>query len=121
MSSKRLDAISDYRRQRYSLRIDCRSCERVVIVVPQLIIDFCERRRWSRQMDFVERRLRCCKCGARSVRCGPSFVTPRVELRAGFGPSAEWQVLANKRPKLRFGFQVALVGYSVAQWGGKIR
>ena len=71
MSSKRLDAISDYHRHGYMLRVDCKGCGRVAIVEPWQIVELCQRRGWSRQMGQVERRLRCSKCGSRSVQCGP--------------------------------------------------
>lgn len=73
MSSKRLDAISDYHRHGYMLRVDCKACGRVAIVEPRQITELCQRRGWSRQMGQVERRLRCSKCGGRDVLCGPSY------------------------------------------------
>jgi len=73
MSSKRLDTISDYARHGYTLRVECRSCQRVAIIHPMEISLLCQRRNWSRQIAFVERRLRCSKCGSRDVRAGPGF------------------------------------------------
>ena len=58
MSSKRLETISDYARHGYMLRVDCRSCQRVVIIHPMEITLLCQRRNWSRQIAVVERRLR---------------------------------------------------------------
>ena len=73
MSSKRLDAISDYHRHGYMLRVECGTCERAVLIEPWQIVQLCQRRHWSRQMGQVERRLRCTRCGSRDVRCGPSY------------------------------------------------
>ena len=39
MGSKRLDAISDYHRHGYSLRVDCRACRRVAILEPLPIVE----------------------------------------------------------------------------------
>jgi hypothetical protein len=58
MGSKRLDAISDYARHGYVLRVDCRHCKHVGLLDPAPIIDLCQKRGWSRQMTFVEARLR---------------------------------------------------------------
>lgn len=73
MSSKRLGAISDYSRHGYMLRVDCKSCKRIAVIDPLQIVQLCQLRQWSRQMQAVERRLRCSQCGSRDVRCGPSF------------------------------------------------
>jgi hypothetical protein len=73
MGSKRLDAISDYHRHGFRLRIDCRACGRVAIVDPLEIVEQCRARGWSRQMPAIERRLRCSRCGGREVRLGPAF------------------------------------------------
>ncbi|WP_188710068.1 hypothetical protein [Novosphingobium marinum] len=73
MSSKRLDTISDYHRHGYRLRVDCRTCGRTVVIEPLEIAMLCQRRKWSRQMASVEKRLRCSKCRSRDVRCGPGF------------------------------------------------
>jgi Zn finger protein HypA/HybF involved in hydrogenase expression len=73
MSSKRLDTISDFTRHGYSLRVDCRSCKRLVIIDPRKITLLCQRRNWSRQLAAVERRLRCSQCGSRDVRLVPGF------------------------------------------------
>ena len=42
----------------YMLRVECRSCQRVVIIHPMEISLLCQRRNWSRQIAVVERRLR---------------------------------------------------------------
>jgi hypothetical protein len=73
MSSKRLDAISDYSRHGDMLRVDCKGRKRVAVIDPWQIVQLCQRRQSSRQMQVVERRLRCSQCGSRDVRCGPSF------------------------------------------------
>ena len=73
MSSKRLDAINDYARAGYKLRVDCRGCSRVVIMEPLELMMTCQRRGWSMQMGQIERRLRCSECGSRDVRLGPAF------------------------------------------------
>ena len=73
MSSKRLDAINDYTRAGYRLRVDCRGCNRVVVIDPLEIVLLCQRRNWSKQIGEIERRLRCSKCGSRDVRLGPAF------------------------------------------------
>ena len=74
MSSKRLDAISDYTRHGYTLRVDCRACGRLAIIDPLKITLLCQQRQWSKQTAAVERRLRCSKCGSRDVRIGPGFL-----------------------------------------------
>ena len=48
MSSKRLDAISDYHRHGYMLRVECGTCERAVLIEPWQIVQLCQRRHWSR-------------------------------------------------------------------------
>ena len=73
MSSKRLDAINDYTRAGYRLRVDCTGCNRIVIIDPLEIVLLCQRRNWSKQIAAVERRLRCSKCGSRAIRLGPAF------------------------------------------------
>ena len=73
MSSKRLDTIADFTRHGYRLRIDCRSCGRLAIINPLEITMLCQRRNWSKQIDAIERRFRCTKCGKRDVRIGPAF------------------------------------------------
>ena len=73
MSSKRLDAINDYARAGYRLRVDCRGCCRVVVIEPLEIMLTCQRRGWSMQIAFIEKRLRCSQCGGRNVRLGPAF------------------------------------------------
>lgn len=73
MSSKRLDDLGDYHRHGYRLSVECRQCNRVVILDPLPMLEQCQRRRWSRQMPAVGRRLRCSNCGARNVRVGPAF------------------------------------------------
>ena len=73
MSSKRLDAINDYNRAGYRLRIDCRGCNRVVVMEPLELMMTCQRRGWSMQVAQIEHRLCCSKCGSRDVRCGPAF------------------------------------------------
>jgi hypothetical protein len=74
MSSKRLDSISDYRRHGYALRIDCLGCGHMAKIDPNVIVKLCMAHGWSKQLAYVERRLRCTKCGKRDVRCGPAFV-----------------------------------------------
>lgn len=73
MSSKRLDAISDYARHDYRLKVECRSCGHTSKLEPDKLVALCMMRGWSRQMSSVEARLRCQKCGKRDVRCGPAF------------------------------------------------
>ncbi len=73
MSSKRLDEIGDYSRHGYRLRVDCLGCKRIVIIDPLELVMTCQRRGWSRQIDAVERRLRCSSCGGREVRLEPAF------------------------------------------------
>lgn len=73
MGSKRLESIADYSRHGYMLRVDCKGCKRVAVLDPWQIVQLCQRRQWSRQMQAVERRLQCIQCGSRNVRCGPSF------------------------------------------------
>ena len=73
MSSKRLAAINDYTRAGYRLHVDCRGCNRVVVIDPLEIVLLCQRRKWSKQIGEIERRLRCSKCGSRDVRLGPAF------------------------------------------------
>ena len=73
VSSKRLDDVGDFRRHGYNLRIDCKQCGWVAVLDPTELVLLCNRRQWSRQIGSVEARLRCSKCGAKNVRCGPVF------------------------------------------------
>ena len=73
MSSKRLDSIADFARHGYRLRVDCLACNRVAIMDPRRIVEICSKRGLSRDMQAIERRLRCSACGSRRVRCGPAF------------------------------------------------
>jgi hypothetical protein len=75
MSSKRLDAISDYARRGYALKVDCQDCGHAGKLDTRKITDLCQQGGWSRQIAAVERRLKCSKCGGRNLRCGPAFVS----------------------------------------------
>ena len=70
MGTKRLDSISDFNRHGYDLRVTCR-CGHVGRIDSKTLTAQCVARGLSRQMHAIERRLRCAKCGARDVKCGP--------------------------------------------------
>ena len=73
MGTKHLRAISDYHRNHFNLRVDCRACGHVALLDPLPIVLLCQERGWSRQMASVQARLRCKACGAKDVFCGPAF------------------------------------------------
>ena len=70
MGSKRLDSISDFNRHGYDLRVTCR-CVHVGRIDSKALTAQCVARGVSRQMHAIERRLRCARCGACDVKCGP--------------------------------------------------
>ena len=76
MSSKRLESLGDYLRHGYRIRLECLSCNRVVIkpVVP--LLRMCRERGVSHRLVLLEKQLRCSKCGLRDVRIGPAFEEP---------------------------------------------
>lgn len=73
MSSKRLDAISDYARHGYRLKVDCRQCGHAAKLDAAALTELCMQRGWSRQMGSLQARLRCGNCDSRDIRCGPAF------------------------------------------------
>lgn len=76
MSSKRLDSLGDYLRHRYRVRLECLSCNRVVIksVVP--LLEMCRERSISHRTVLLEKHLRCSNCGLQNVQIGPAFEAP---------------------------------------------
>ena len=74
MSSKRLDKISDYARHGYAINAQCRECGHAAKLDAQAISNDAVQRNLSRNVDAVERRLKCQNCGKRIVRIGPAFV-----------------------------------------------
>ena len=73
MSSKRLDSLADFSRHRYRLRADCLKCKRVAIMDPLDLLQRCQAKGWSYQLEAVRRRMTCAECGSREVRLGPAF------------------------------------------------
>jgi len=73
MSSKRLDRISDYAREGYRLRVDCRDCGHTAFLDARELTSLCVKRGWHKDMFSVGKRLRCSNCGSRNVLSGPSF------------------------------------------------
>jgi len=72
MSSKRLEALADFARHKYLLRIEC-ECGGVVLDDPHKIIRACQAWRISYRLDAVAGRLRCEKCGRKPWRVGPGL------------------------------------------------
>jgi ribosomal protein S27E len=73
MGSKRLDAISDYARHGYDLRVACSDCAHVAVLDARKLTALCIKRGWSRDMRLLMARLKCGKCGSRRVLTGPAF------------------------------------------------
>lgn len=73
MSSKRLDAISDYARHGYNLRVACADCAHVAVLNARELTQQCVERGLSRDMGQLSDRLKCRKCGSRRVITGPTF------------------------------------------------
>jgi hypothetical protein len=73
MGSKRLDAISDYARHGYDLRVACSECAHVGVLNARELTQLCIRRGWSRDMRLLLPRLKCRNCGSRRVLTGPAL------------------------------------------------
>lgn len=71
MSRKRLHNMDDFRRHGYSLRVECRACERLVTLDPLIVHQLCRTKGWDRSLYGVEARMRCSVCGSKRVFCGP--------------------------------------------------
>ena len=73
MSSKRLDKISDYARHGYVIKAQCRDCGHNAKLDARVISNDAILRNLSRDLDAIERRLKCLNCGTRNVKIGPAF------------------------------------------------
>lgn len=73
MSNKRLDTVSALARHGYALSVECLSCGHMAKLDARAISEEATRRNLSREIEAVERRLKCGRCGERNVRCGPAF------------------------------------------------
>lgn len=73
MSSKRLDKISDYARHGYTLKAECKHCGHSAKLDARALSDDAIKRNLSRDVEAIEQRLKCQKCGMRNVRFGPAF------------------------------------------------
>ena len=73
MGSKRLDKISDYARHGYAVKAECRKCGHSAKLDARTLSDDAIRRNLSRDIEAIERRLKCHQCGKRNVRIGPAF------------------------------------------------
>ena len=65
--------LADFSRHRYRLRADCLKCKRVSVLDPLDLLQRCQAKGWSYQLEAVRRRMTCAECGSREVRLGPAF------------------------------------------------
>ena len=72
MGTKRLDKISDYARHGFNLQAVCRRCGHTSVLDSRAVSTDCIKKRLSRDMEAVRRRLRCGDCGHRDIFCGPT-------------------------------------------------
>ena len=73
MGSKRLDKISDYARQGYAAKAECRECGHSAKLDARALSDDAIKRNLSRDIGAIERRLKCHQCGKRNVQISPAF------------------------------------------------
>jgi hypothetical protein len=68
MVRHKLDSVNDFARKGYNLRITCQGCGHVVDASATTMMQDLIRRRCSRSIYVLERRLKCGECGARKAR-----------------------------------------------------
>ena len=73
MGSRRLDSLTDVSSAKYRLRVDCLSCNRLVILDPVPLTLRCHARGWSLRLEDVRARMVCAERGSKRVRLGPAF------------------------------------------------
>ena len=67
MSRKRLDDLADFLRN--GVWVICRNCRHHRALDPRALMTVCAERGWSRQIEAIERRCRCTRCGRSGARC----------------------------------------------------
>ena len=71
MVRHRLDAVNDFARQGYNLRITCRVCEHAVDASAVELMAELHRRQQPLLIDALEPRLKCSACGWRGATIRP--------------------------------------------------
>ena len=74
MVRHRLDSLHDFARKGYYLRVECKACGHVVIADPVVLS---MEIRGRKDIESIERRMRCLECGERgaSIKADPQAET----------------------------------------------
>jgi len=94
MGSTHLREINDFARLGYELRVECHACHHRALVDPLKILLLCHEHRWSRDIQAIERRMRCSQCQSRHVTCGPADRLARVWMLHRGGLGRIWEINA---------------------------
>lgn len=70
MGRRKLDAINQYLKEGYDLRVVCMACGHAA-VLDALSVSMRCRTVKDRQMEVIERKLKCANCGVRNALFGP--------------------------------------------------
>ena len=75
-ANTRLDSLHHLARNKASLRVECRTCDRVRLFDAERFARYCMLRGWNTQLASLSARLVCQQCGARHVRLSASPERP---------------------------------------------
>ena len=90
-ANTRLDSLHDLARNKASLRVECRTCDKVRLFDAERSARYCMLRGWNTQLASLSSRLVCQQCGARHVRL--SATPDRPEPDQFPKTEAEWRQL----------------------------